>query len=272
MTPTKTFQKRVSGKKIKEGINSVIDIVRLITKDYLCSYDFDSRSDVRFKKKDDPVTAMDTMLEGMIREQLKKIDGITLVGEEEGGSSEGADLVAYIDPIDGTKSFLREDFRSATSVGIEFQGNLIAGLVFDFMKDIAYSAIDGKCVRRRGVRETPRFAARYRFGRPRISVDMEGIRTIIDKNLPFSPVKAEGSIALGMAECAIGAYDAMIDYPSPKTHTWDIAGGAALIQAQGFYFTDIYGNPFNHRKPENGFIACKPEFAEQVPKHFLLKK
>jgi len=44
----------------------------------------------------------------------------------------------YIDPIDGTRSLILKDFNSSVSISVEEKGEIVGGIVHDFMRDITY--------------------------------------------------------------------------------------------------------------------------------------
>ncbi|MEK7765876.1 MAG: inositol monophosphatase family protein [bacterium] len=79
---------------------------------------FRGKFKVELKSDDTPVTAVDRACEEILRRDLMKaFPGDGLVGEEYGTERADAEAIWIVDPIDGTKSFIR---------GVPFWGNLIA--------------------------------------------------------------------------------------------------------------------------------------------------
>jgi histidinol-phosphatase len=90
------------------------------------------RADLRVDDKHDgsPVSEADRAIEAMARELVaKRTPGIGVFGEEEGETSaqNGARLI--IDPIDGTRNFVRGIPVFASLLAIEEEGVLTAGMV-----------------------------------------------------------------------------------------------------------------------------------------------
>jgi histidinol-phosphatase len=77
-----------------------------------------------------PVSEADRAVEAMIRGRLQRErSGDTVVGEEEGTSGDGRARRWILDPIDGTKSFVRGNPAWATLLAVERDGQLDIGVV-----------------------------------------------------------------------------------------------------------------------------------------------
>src|SRR5215217_2869904 len=94
----------------------------------------------------DFVSAADRKAEQILREALEKArPGYGLVMEES-GIVEGADKTHkwHIDPLDGTTNFLHGLPQFAISVGLERDGQIVAGVVYDPALDEMFIAEKGK--------------------------------------------------------------------------------------------------------------------------------
>ena len=90
----------------------------------------------------DFVSAADRKAESILREALEKArPGYGLVMEES-GVVEGTDRSHrwHIDPLDGTTNFLHGLPQFAISVGLEREGQMVAGVVYDPIKDELFIA------------------------------------------------------------------------------------------------------------------------------------
>jgi fructose-1,6-bisphosphatase/inositol monophosphatase family enzyme len=232
---------------------------------------------VEWKKTDDPVTALDGEAEQMIRRALN--DGIdsTVIGEEFGGKKGKHNLVFYVDPLDGTKSFIRGEFLSSVSIAAEYKGELVAACVYDFMRDISYTTCKNEyrphpgpealCVlhERRGVGDDE--SPRPTFSKPTINCTGKDDLETLTKKEAFHARWQSGSIALGMAQLASGSYDGLVMPPYEKDgvgDTADIAAGYFLLKQVGFHITDREGNPYDYQHPSKGIIAVRPDVAERL--------
>ena len=92
------------------------------------------------------VTKADQRAEEMLYEDLAKArPGYGFIGEE-GGSREGADKshTWIVDPLDGTTNFLHGIPQFAISIGLQREGTIIAGVIYNPANDELYTAERGK--------------------------------------------------------------------------------------------------------------------------------
>ncbi len=92
------------------------------------------------------VTAADRRAEEILREELAHArPGYGFLGEE-GGAREGTDKTHrwIVDPLDGTMNFLHGIPHFAISIGLEREGTIIAGVVYNPANDELFTAERGK--------------------------------------------------------------------------------------------------------------------------------
>jgi histidinol-phosphatase len=84
---------------------------------------------VRIKADASPVTEADLRAEGVIRETLNRhFPGYGFYGEETGRHAMSSENVWLVDPIDGTKSFVRETPFFSTQIALLRAGRLVLGV------------------------------------------------------------------------------------------------------------------------------------------------
>jgi histidinol-phosphatase len=85
-----------------------------------------------FKADDSPVTVADRTCEQLIRQRIEaKYPAAAIVGEEFGQQeTAGAIFRWFIDPIDGTKSFVRGVPLYAVLLGLEIEGQPMVGAAY----------------------------------------------------------------------------------------------------------------------------------------------
>src|SRR3954452_14895906 len=94
----------------------------------------------------DFVTAADRRAEEILREELELArPGYGFLGEE-GGAREGSDKTHrwIVDPLDGTMNFLHGIPHFAISIGLEREGTIVAGVVYNSATDDLFTAERGK--------------------------------------------------------------------------------------------------------------------------------
>lgn len=90
------------------------------------------RADLRVDDKHDgsPVSEADRAIEAMARDLVRKRSpGLGVFGEEEGETRAQADARLIIDPIDGTRNYVRGIPVFASLLAIEEEGKLVVGMV-----------------------------------------------------------------------------------------------------------------------------------------------
>ncbi len=212
---------------------------------------------VTMKHDDDPVSSLDKRVEREIRENVANHMHANFIGEELG--EEMCILNKYtwiIDPIDGTKSMLRGEFNTSLSIAIEKAGHLVAGCVYDFMRDIMYIGYheqlkviyNGKEVTAQKIPETKK----------RVIIDGPGVRDLdITRFLEEDGAKLiekNGSIALAMAQVAAGVYDGMVYQTNNKWNVWDIAAGYYLLTCTGCVL-DLDLKKKDYARPHKGIVG-----------------
>jgi myo-inositol-1(or 4)-monophosphatase len=230
--------------------NNLIKLVEKVTKmdlekllvevakcagDTLKTHAFDM-GDITMKHDDDPVTSLDKAVEKSIRKNVLEHMPANFIGEEYGREDNGADCTWIIDPIDGTKSMIAGEFNTSLSIGIEKGGKLVAGCIYDFMRDIMYLGYEDKLHVYHNGGEVAH--QKMPVCQKRIIIDGEGIRnTEIVRALQhledIKIIEKNGSIALAMAQVASGVYDGMVYKTNNNWNSWDIAGGLYLLNCTG---------------------------------------
>lgn len=166
---------------------------------------------------------------------------------EEGGVVEGRDKSHrwIIDPLDGTTNFLHSIPHFSISVGLEKDGEMIAGLVFNPITDEMFVAEKGggaflnerrlRVSARRRLEDavvTTGIPHRGRAGQERFLKELEVVQQSV------AGVRRFGSAALDLAYVAAGRCDA---YWEENIQAWDIAAGLVLVREAGGYVSDTAG-------------------------------
>jgi myo-inositol-1(or 4)-monophosphatase len=195
----------------------------------------------------DFVTSADKRTEKILIEELTKArPGYGFLGEE-GGAVQGADKSHryIIDPIDGTTNFMHGIPHFAISIGLERDGQLVAGVVFNPVTDDLYTAekghgayLNNKRLRVAGRKElAPSVIATGlpflgKEGHARASAEMAEVMNVT------AGIRRFGSASLDLAYVAAGRFDAFWER---SLQAWDIAGGIVLVREAGGMITDLSG-------------------------------
>jgi histidinol-phosphatase len=90
---------------------------------------FQRNIEVRIKADKSPVTEADVRCEIAIREILEaRFPSYGFLGEETGSRDENAESLWLVDPIDGTKAFVREYSMFSTQIALMRRGEIVLGV------------------------------------------------------------------------------------------------------------------------------------------------
>jgi histidinol-phosphatase len=207
------------------------------------------RTELKVERKADlsPVTAADRDCERRIAEILRDaFPDYGILGEEFG--EQGADGPKWIvDPIDGTKSFIRGIPFFATLIGLEEDGEITTGVVYaPAADDLLYAqkghgAFDSNGPLR--VSEIDRLGeSMLVFGGPSV-LRRTGYWGAYERLVDASARQRGYGDYFGYTFVMRGRAEAMIDV---DLKPWDLAALKVIVEEAGGRFTDFDGRPSIH--------------------------
>jgi len=205
------------------------------------------RSDVKVTRKLDrsPVTRADRESEKVIRHILERtFTGHLMCGEEYGWEK---DILAtfkwWIDPLDGTRQFVRGIPLWGTLLALEAEGEVVAGVIYHPAMDLCVWAGKGVGCYANGKRVRVSRLPRLKDG----TLTYGGLR-LFKPSTARKLLKAAGSSYddRGFGDCyahtlvVLGQSEAMVD---PVVKPYDVAAVKICVEEAGGTFTDLKGNP-----------------------------
>lgn len=203
------------------------------------------RSDigVTWKKDQTPVTIADQEAEAVMRDFLKqKTPGFGFIGEEYGSSEMSQEFNWIIDPIDGTKSFIKGVPLFGTLLALYHGKTPILGIIdLPALNSRLWAEVG------QGAWVDGRKAQVSNIANLADSTLLTGtVNTIEDLGLAkaFNPMRKKAKLYRGWGDCygyylvATGQAEAMFD---PVVSIWDIAPMVPILQEAGGRFSDIKG-------------------------------
>lgn len=194
---------------------------------------------VSTKGPGDFVSRADKAAEALIMEELMAARPTYGFLGEEGKEVAGDDPTRrwIVDPLDGTTNFLHGLPHWAVSIALEHKGQIVAGVIYDPVKDEMFYAEKGT-------------GAWMNESRMRVSSRHRMIESVFATGLPFggradlpetlqdlarimptcAGVRRFGAAALDLAYVAAGRYEGFWER---GLHAWDIAAGIVIVREAG---------------------------------------
>jgi histidinol-phosphatase len=203
-------------------------------------------TDLNVERKADhsPVTVADRESEERIIAVLRESFPDYGVLGEESGEQQGAGARWIIDPIDGTKSFVRRSPLFATLLALEEGGEITTGVIYaPATDDLIYAQKGQGAFDRRGRIHVSRIDTVARamlvFGGPSV-LRAAGKWAMFERLVDRSARQRVYGDFYGCTFIARGQAEAMIDV---ALKPWDIAALKIIVEEAGGRFTDFAGKP-----------------------------
>ncbi|MEE9380543.1 MAG: inositol monophosphatase [Hyphomonadaceae bacterium] len=203
----------------------------------------------------------DKAAEDMILKRLGEGSDHAILSEEEGWVGEAGSTAWVVDPLDGSSNYNREIPICAVSIALIENDRPVLGVIYDFNHDELYAGgkglgatLNGKPMSVSDISETSKATLVTGFPTYRDYSDEALAQTARDF-ARWKKIRMIGSATLSTAWVACGRADA---YSEESTMLWDIAAGAALIEAAGgrvFYSDGPIDKPMTV-SADNGALPC----------------
>lgn len=213
------------------------------------SRDFGEVEHLQVSKKGpaDFVTAADRRAEKILFEELSKARPGYGFLMEEGGAVEGSDKTHrwIIDPLDGTTNFLHAIPHFAISIGLERDGEPVAGLVFNVVRDEMFHAEKGRGAflndlrlrvsARRDLRDAVIATGMPFHGKPGHARFLTELHQVMQHT---AGIRRFGAASLDLAYVAAGRFDGFWERGLAP---WDVAAGIVIAREAGAVVRSVDG-------------------------------
>lgn len=221
---------------------------------------------VETKSDDSPVTQADRAADAVIRQALDGLfPDIPILSEESGHAAaevrRGWKRFWLVDPLDGTKEFIKKNGEFTVNIALIENGRPAFGVVQVPVRDELYYGGPGYgAFLRRGTDDpTPIATRKPGPGEPvRVAASRShpdpGLEAFLATLPAYELVTAGSSYKL----CLLAKGDIHLYPRTGPTMEWDVAAGHALVLGAGGTMTALDGSPFPYNKPDlrNGpFLA-----------------
>jgi myo-inositol-1(or 4)-monophosphatase len=185
-----------------------------------------------------------------------------ILSEEAGEVKMDSSYKWIIDPIDGTVNYAHGIPLCCVSIGLEKDGQILMGAVYNPLLDEFFIAEKGKGATLNGEKITVSekkqvMDACIVTGFPYVYLDMPNgpldvFNRLIRKGVP---VRRLGSAAIDLCWVASGRFDGFYEH---KLNAWDSSSGFLIVEEAGGRVSDFSGNSYSPYQPQivatNGLI------------------
>lgn len=167
-----------------------------------------------------------------------------------------AERVWYVDPIDGTRDFVRGDDGFAVMIGLCVGGVPLLGVVHQPTRQRTYFAAPEVPAQLEDEAGVTRLAVSNVAdpGSARLAASASHRTPDIDRVKDRLGIQDElnvGSVGLKLCLIASGLRDLYVN-PAAKTKAWDTCAPQVILHAAGGRLTDLYGGPIDYRDEDIG--------------------
>ncbi|HEX2535448.1 MAG TPA: inositol monophosphatase family protein [Chitinophagaceae bacterium] len=204
------------------------------------------------------VTEVDHASEKAIIEVIRReYPNHYILSEEVGAIVQDSEYKWIIDPIDGTVNFAHRIPLCCISIGIEHQGQMILGAVYNpFMNELFVAERgEGATLNDKPIRVSDKqdvASACLVTGFPYTYLDQpNGPLDVFDRLIRAGvPVRRLGSAAIDLCWVAAGRFDGFYEH---KLQAWDSAAGFLIVEEAGGRVTNLQGENYSPYQP--GIVA-----------------
>ena len=260
---------------LQERLQSAITAAKLAGAKILSYYEPKGTTlNIKHKSPTQPVTQADLDANSIIKETLADFlvnDG--WLSEEDVDSEErfGKEFVWIVDPLDGTRDFIKGNPEFTVSIGLIHKNVPVLGVIYNPVTSELFWGLTGagahlnsKPIKVREDKNDPIhiFVSRSEYARGEWRPE----------DWPFV-IQPCGGSAYKLAVIAAGRAHSGLTF-IPKSE-WDICAGAAIIQEAGGIVTDAAGQAirFNQKSPEfKSVFYAHPQIHTQILQHIQSTK
>jgi len=225
--------------------------------------------EIQMKGPADYVTEVDVKAEDAIVHTIRRaFPAHAFLAEEEHKPSQGAEYVWVVDPLDGTRNYIRGIPFFCTSIALVEGGRTVLGVIYDPLRKETFAAEAGKGLRLNGKRV--RFTKQTNLENTVVYFGFLPTRHADDRGLSLpllvhlrpriEAVRTMGCAALSLAYVACGRLDVACH---DHLNAWDMMAGALLIKEVGGIATGFWGKPISVAS-ESIIAASSPSLHAEI--------
>ncbi len=210
---------------------------------------------IEYKGVKNIVTDMDRRSEEAIAALVQReLPGHSLVSEEGTRLQGDSGYRWFVDPLDGTTNYAHGYPCFSVSIGVERDGELVYGVVYDPNLEELFTAernagafLNGKRLRVSAISRLSDALLATGFSPDVATAEENNLDHFANFMKRAQAVRRPGSAALDLCYVAAGRFDGFWEL---RLSPWDVAAGSLMVTEAGGRVTDIRGQPLRLSKPQ----------------------
>jgi myo-inositol-1(or 4)-monophosphatase len=216
---------------------------------------FDKKLTIQYKGRINPVTDVDIHAEKLITKAIAdRFPGHAVLGEEGSDSRGKSEYVWIIDPLDGTVNYAHGFPVYCVSIGLEFRGEIIAGVVFDPERNEMFWAgkytpahLNRRCIAVSKEARLERSLLATGFAYDIGSARKNNLGLFARMAKKAQGIRRPGSAAIDLCWLAAGRIDGFWEL---KLHPWDTAAAELIVRQAGGKTSRVDGSAYSIFAPD----------------------
>lgn len=241
----------------KQSLHSISEVLLKLVKKSgrLLKQQINEERHIEFKSEIDIVTEMDKAVETIFIQGIERsFPDHEIVSEEMTGSAiptkpVGKGFRWIIDPLDGTTNYAHRFPHFAVSAGIEMDGKVVLGAVYNPMLNELFFARQGKgaWLNDKPIQPSQTPKMKQSLLATGFPYDLHKSQNnnfdhFYNMSQTSQAIRRAGAAALDLCDVACGRFDGFWEL---KLKPWDVAAGALIIEESGARITDFNGKKMN---------------------------
>jgi myo-inositol-1(or 4)-monophosphatase len=223
---------------------------------------------IEYKNPINLVTDADRAAEQCVIDRIKaRFPTHRFLAEERGRLEEGQSPYLWIiDPLDGTTNFAHGYPAYCVSIGLEYDGRCVLGVIFDPSRNELFTAIEHRGARLNGrplhVSNTATLDSSLLvtgFAYDIRETKRNNLDHFVNFALKAQGLRRTGSAALDLCYVAAGRFDGFWEV---RLNPWDMAAGSVIAREAGGRLTDFSGKDLSIYGQE--LVASNGQIHEQM--------
>jgi len=216
--------------------------------------------DVEYKEDESPVTQADKKANDIIVERLKDIfPRYAMLAEEskEDRRRLGSEWCWIVDPLDGTKEFIKRNDEFTVNIALAHNGKAVLGVIYIPVSQEFYYAVKGRGTYFENLGACSRIFVSKKTADIKALASKSHVSEKMTKMLEAANITNIEQVGSSIKGCKIAKGEAEIYYRFGLTSEWDTAAMQIIVEEAGGIFKQMDDTEMTYNRPntlnEKGF-------------------